>query len=479
MGLVSTALSALAVIAGFTGQNIFIVYWLERPAGSTDGISAFAVLLLCGCVFAVFFPLCALVFAVRTGDWSVFSVSGDAWESRLLASPFRPSGFRLSHAQTLAAAGVCNALNGILIVYASSPTKTPPLIQAILQNCGVLFSVPFSKLALRDSKVYCAPEPLRAAGVVVASVVVSLLPTVLALAGSSSGSSSSSTHSSDASLTGWSTLAWVLVYTAGLAPNALLNILQQLYFIRVGALTPGAASSSHSHMRGTLRALMFSNLWQPITYAALFWVDLLPWFGYSASLGDFAQGTSFSLACSIGGPALAGSSDIAGRICAPATPLWAWAFLASYILAYFGGAQLNRESATFNMLCLVIVTASTALVWLIPGVNPSPSSTPLWSVLVSLLLALTGSLLWKAWESKTPPEEQFEAIYATSHALGGGEGAEDYLLPPMAGRSGTFDGASSLGAWSARESHAESEYGEGGEQLLLNASTRSSGKWVG
>ena len=459
MGLLSTSLGAAAVILGFTGQNIFIVYWLESD------ISAYAVLMLCGLVFAVFFPLCSLLFALRTGDWSVFSVSDDAWESRLLVSPFRPSGFRLSHAQALAAAGFCNALNGILIVYASSSSKTPPLIQAILQNCGVLFSVPFSKLALGDTKTYCAVEPLRAAGVVVASVVVSLAPTVASLA---SGSST------EAGLNGWSTLAWVLVYTAGLAPSALLNILQQLYFIRTGALGP--AATPHSQMRGSLRALAFSNLMQPLTYAALFWVDLLPWFGYSSSAGAFDEGTRFSLACSVGGPALAGAAG--GRACAASTPLWAWAFISSYILAYFGGAQLNRESATFNMLCLVVVTGSTALVWLIPGVNPNASSTPLWSVLVSLCLALGGSLLWKHWEGRTPPEEQFPALFLP-------QGGVDELLllgRALGGRAGTFDGASSMGGWSARESHIESERDfeeeRGGEerQEMLGASKRG-GAW--
>ena len=458
MGLLVTAAAAFAVIAGFTLQNITIVYWLQSP------VSAYAVLMLCGLAFALFFPLVSLAFALRTGDFSVFRVSDDPWESRLLVSPFRPSGFRLSHAQTLAAAGFCNALNGILIVYASAASKTPPLIQAILQNCGVLFSVPFSKLVLGDTKRYCAGEPLRAAGVVVLSVVVSLAPTVAALA---------SGAAAEPGLNGWSTLAWVGVYTLGLAPSALLNILQQLYFIRTGALRPEA--SPHEQMRGALRALSFSNLMQPLTYAALFWVDLLPWFGYSGTPALFGDVTRFSLACSLGGPALAGPAGAPGSgggACAPATPAWAGAFVLAYILAYFGGAQLNRESATFNMLCLVVVTASTALVWLIPGVNPNGSSTPLWSVLSSLGLALAGSALWKRWEGRTPPEEQFPALFGA-----GGEGELFLLGRSLAGaaRGGTFDGASSMGGWSARESHVDyKDYGEREEDEEMRAPQRGS-----
>ena len=400
-----TALSALAVIGGFTAQNITIVFWLQ------SSVSSYSVLLLCGLMFASFFALCALAFALRTGDWSVFRVSSDPIESRLLLSPLRPSGFRLSHAQILCAAGACNAFNGILIVYASSSIRTPPLIQAILQNCNVLFSVPFSKLVLGDTKVYLAPEPLRAAGVVAASVAVSLAPTIAAVAqGRATGG-----------FNGLNSLAWVAVYTAGLAPAALLAVLQQLYFIRTGALRQGV--TGREQLRGTLRALMFSNLMQPLVYVLLFWVDVLPWFGSSADVGDWVAVTRFSLACSVGGPALAGSmggaggsSGGGGGVCAPAAPVWAWAFIGAYIVAYFGGAALNRESATFNMLCLVVVTASTALVWLIPGVNPESTTTPLWSVLASLALSLGGSWLWKRWEARTPAEEQFTVM----------QGAGDY-----------------------------------------------------
>jgi hypothetical protein len=126
----------------------------------------------------------------------------------------------------------------------------------------------------------------------------------------------------------------------------------------------------------------------------------------------------------VGGPALAGAA--AGRTCDAGAPAWAYVFIFAYIVAYFGGAALNRESATFNMLCLVVVTASTALVWLVPGVNPESTTTPVWSVLVSLVLSIGGSVLWKRWEDKTPPEEQFSVAAA---AMGSSlDNTEELLL---------------------------------------------------
>lgn len=461
MGVLATAVGATALIGGFVAQNVTIVWWLQ-----TKGISPYGVLLLCGFSFAGFFTLLALLYALVNRDWSVFSVSDDVYERRLFISPFRPSGFRLSHAQTLALVGFCNSLNGWLIVYASPADRTPPLIQAVLQNCGVLFSVPAGKFILGDKKRYCAVAPLLAAGVIVASMAVSLAPTISAVVtGSQCGGSSESEN-----FDGFNSLAWTLVYIAGLAPNALLNTLQQLYFLRTGMLREGV--TPRDELRATLRALMFANWSQCLSFLAFFWLDLLPWFGSSSSLSQLWDNAAYSLACSIGGPGLV--ADAARRAdCSGSTPAWAWAFIGSYAVAYLGGAQTNKESSVFSMLCLVVVTTATAATWEIPGVNPNPSCTPLWSVLVSLAASLVGSALWKRWEARTPASEQFSVLdeadgggYPLAHGGYDGLLGDDGLALLGFGRGGgagkrafTFDGDGSL--------YAGSEMGESDGRSLL------------
>ena len=130
--------------------------------------------------------------------------------------------------------GLFNVLNGFLIVYASSPVRTPPLIQArtrqhalysrrhhiqplnlsyflhtqaILQNAAVLFSIPCSKLILRDNKQYLSRWPLIACTLVVMSVVVSVLPTILA-------------GQADEGFDSASAFGWIAVYFTGLVPGA-------------------------------------------------------------------------------------------------------------------------------------------------------------------------------------------------------------------------------------------------------------------
>jgi hypothetical protein len=327
--------------------------------------------------------------------------------------------------------GALNALNGFGIVYASPPDRTPPLVQAILQNAAVIWSVPFSKAALGDRKRYCAAAPARAAAVILASVAVSLAPVFAHATG----------ERFDASA-----LGWIGVYVAGLGFGAAYNVFQQLYFIRAGALRPGVGAREAA--RHTLRALFYANAVQPLAYAALAWVDVLPWFGTATDGAAFAGNLGFSLACSVGGPGLATAAGYAvgaggARACPPNTPVWAWTFIGGYAVSYVGAAQLNRESATFSMLCFVVITMTTAAFWLIPGTNPNPSATPLWSVLTSLVLSLAGSAAWKAWEAGTmPPEEQFAVGPAAGAGKGGGRGVtfDGDELTAVLGGGGEEDG---------------------------------------
>lgn len=91
---------------------------------------------------------------------------------------------------------------------------TPPLIQAILQNSGAIFSIPFSIWWLGDKKRYLSAWPLLAALLIVGSVVVSILPTIL-------------DGNAGAGVDGGNSVAWCMVYLCGLIPGAAYNVLQQ------------------------------------------------------------------------------------------------------------------------------------------------------------------------------------------------------------------------------------------------------------
>ena len=412
---VGTVLGCLLLVLGFTSQNVTIVYWTESD------ISPYGILLYANVFFTLFFGLLLAAFAACTRDASALLVA-DAPRQRSLLSCSRT----LTLAQLSCCVGLLNILNGFLIVYASPPDRTPPLIQAILQNSGVLFAVPASKLVLGDRKAYCARAPVLAASLIAASVAVSVLPTIIAGAsGEFSG--------------GAAQVAWIAVYLGGILPGACYNVVQQLFLIRAGALAPGVSRLGVA--RASLRALFYCNLSQLLWLGALWFLDILPWFGASSSAAEFASNTAFSLRCSLG--LVAGDAACAAAHGAPPA-VWAAAFAAAYCVSYVGSVLLNRESASFNMLCAVITTALTSAFFLIPGTNPNASNTPLWSVLTSLAFSAAGLVLWKRWEAATPAEEQFAAADGdvADADRGGGRGGGGGLSGPAAGgRAALADGA--------------------------------------
>ena len=406
MSSLGTALAGGGLlVAGFTLQNVAIVYW------TAAAISPYGILLYANLFFTGFFGLLLLGFAAATRDASALRVA-DARAQRALcacACACRGGGGgaagagRATLAQLAVLVGLLNIANGFLIVYASPPDRTPPLVQAVLQNSGVLFAVPASKLALGDRKTYCARAPLAAALLVAASIAGSVAPTAAAgAAGEFAGAG------------GLARAAWIAVYLAGIVPGAAYNVVQQLFLIRSGALAPGVSRMAIA--RASLRALFYCNLAQLLWLLALWWVAVLPGFGASASVAEFADNTSFSLRCSLGliatsASAAASQSCSAGQF-GVLPSVWAAAFAGGYCVSYIGSVLLNRESAAFNMVCAVVTTCLTSLYFLLPGTNPNAANTPLWSVLVALVCSLSGMVLWKRWESSTPAEEQFAVTAA-------------------------------------------------------------------
>lgn len=421
---IHTVFAMFLVIMGFVGQNVTIVFWTESK------VSQYGILVLCGTSFFLIFGILLTAFAIRNRDWTAFYPSDESVERKLFLNPWkRKGGFKLTHAQILALVGILNSWNGFLIVYASPSKRTPPLIQTIFQNAGILFSIPFSKMALGDRKKYSGREPIIAAAVIVTSVLTSLAPTVYAIA----------KGTTDSEFGGAKSIAWATIFICGLIPGAAYNVYQQLYLLRAGLLEDDVTKLDTT--KGILRALFWSNMAHALTHISFFWVDLLPWFGWSKDISVLLSNTIFSISCSLGGQSWANKASKymdnppALDDCSVSTPVFAFLFITSYTVAYVGGGMLNRESSVLQQLSYLIATVATAAVWLIPNVNPNPSGTPVWSVLISLVLSIIGGWMWKTWESKIPAPQQF----AVATPLWSPEGvpmsykqmAKLYMHPPL------------------------------------------------
>lgn len=219
-------------------------------------------------------------------------------------------------------------------------------------------------------------------------------------------------------------VAWTALNAASQVPSAMANIAAQAYLLRAGAHLPPPAGRRAS-LVGVFRFVFYNQVFVAALTAGCFWVDLLPWFGSSATPGQFADGLAFSVRCSLLGPAAAGPPPrgaAPGASCSPSTPLYAALSILPYGAYLAGTALVSQDSGVFGNVVQVLMSVAISLVWLVPGLNPAAAATPLWSILPALALALLGSVVYKRWELRTE---------AGAAGGGGGVGAGVRGLQPV------------------------------------------------
>ena len=85
-------------------------------------------------------------------------------------------------------------------------------------------------------------------------------------------------------------------------------------------------------------------------------------------------------------------------------------------------ALVSSDSAVYGSVLQIAVGVLQTIVFLIPGTNPNASTTPLWSVLVSVALSVGGIAAYKRWES-TQGEDVFARMPKVAAGVGvGGAG---------------------------------------------------------
>jgi hypothetical protein len=138
--------------------------------------------------------------------------------------------------------------------------------------------------------------------------------------------------------------------------------------------------------------LFFGAFFQFVTVAVFWFVDIIPYFGFSSSVKIFGQNLIGSLSCSFGGEGC------------HLTWLWGLLFNLGFVIASVASAGLNEDSANFTMLASLTVTPLTVIVFVIFPI-PGTTTPPWWSYVFSLILFLVATILWKLWEHRQQPKE--------------------------------------------------------------------------
>lgn len=357
-------------VAGQAAENISVIFWVGDLMKYGAGGPYFILFVLCA-FFPVFFGICLLIATWRNRKsvgWSPFIL-----DRRLHRLMF--------------IIGFYNAINGFLILYASPAQRTPPIVQGILGNSGLLVSAIGSKFILKKGNNYFRPLPILSGIFILGAILLSIAPDFA--------------HG-HTKFSGTKTVWWSICFGLGFVPGVLYNTYQEkvCHEPKFNRLIPSTLVWTQSFC-----ILFWGCLWLFFFICIGFGIDLIPGFGFSTihTFGNhFQKGFECNFSMVDG---LAGTDGSCSK-----TFLYGAIFFFGYVLSYVAACKLNRESTDFNMVTQIFVAPVVVIFWIIfKDLDPSSERTPAWSVYPALILTVIGAILWKWWERKNnivPIEQQ-------------------------------------------------------------------------
>ncbi|XP_077985154.1 uncharacterized protein LOC144439444 [Glandiceps talaboti] len=249
----------------------------------------------------------------------------------------RSVSFRLSAPMKYAIlAGILNALNGLLVVYASDPSRTPPVLQAILSTSIIPFTVVSRYIITR---VGVGIKRLVCTGVVLIGLFISMEPVIFNI--DNADDTGAGGHQSTASR-----VIWPTIFLFGFLPAGIMNVLMEKIMEKESS---------------AVKANVWVNGFQILTVGCLFWTDFIPGFGTVSSAKKFAENFSQGYRCQYGGDS--NCSSVVGP---------SWLFVASSSFASVFGFLLLRyaDGAIYLVIVQAMVTPLGALFWTVFSAEP-------------------------------------------------------------------------------------------------------------
>eukprot|EP00035_Acanthoeca_spectabilis_P028317 m.470077 g.470077 ORF g.470077 m.470077 type:complete len:372 (-) comp29386_c0_seq1:62-1177(-) len=335
----------LLMICGQAAQNVSAPLWAGRLArGPDDCPDAFVMFLIMILWYPVLFAFASLV--------------GELVEQRPLFSFL--SRFKLADHRIILLTGLCDALNGALVIPASPTERTPAVVAALIMSTTLLPTIVLKHFyfGVQTTRHYCTTK--FATIVVVYSCAAY---TVVYTPVEREKQLGEQVH-------------WWLIFFVGSILGQFYNVQQELSFKQWGLDTMS------DFMAYLFWQTFYLMLWG---WGPLIWMDVVPNFGDAAEHG---------LQCSL-------SSTITSSFKEPAIA-YNVLFNMGYFVTYITACYVNKVDALIGTVAGVI---STALVVVISYGNseltPDKSVVNIGLVPLTLILAATALILYSQWSTKS------------------------------------------------------------------------------
>lgn len=295
---------------------------------------------------------------------------------------------------TLIGIGVLDALNGLFVVFSGIASRTPPVLQALLTNSTILFSIPLTKWLIITKKHinYWHWKPITALGLLFTGITISIIPEIMLIV---NGKSKFMNENAG--------MFYTVLFLIGDGFGAAYNVLQERYMMyRKMEEKNVNVTLSKNYERAFV--LFWGCSFQFLTMFLFFPLDAIPHFGTSNSIGHVFISLKDSFLCNLGI-----HTDVD---CPAMTYLLGILFIVGYLISYVGTLLLNEESANFAMFAgTLAIPISIIFMKFIPELAKyGADQTPYWSVIPSVICITIGVILWKHWENNDTKEPEYEPL---------------------------------------------------------------------
>ncbi|XP_078591268.1 uncharacterized protein LOC144870671 [Branchiostoma floridae x Branchiostoma japonicum] len=324
---VANIIFAFLAVAGLVTQNVALPLWIDAATPGLPNATSNGTL-----PNGTSAPHIVPYFVFSFASFSFVVLFGVCLAGAFLLGHITETDLKFPHT-LLFLVGLFDALNGVLVVNASSGSRTAPYLQAILGNFSIPITILLRLLVLRrkptQRKFICSM-------LVLLSLFVCLLPKMIPALGADKAPGAK----------GVAGVLWPLCFMIGFVPAAAMNVIEE----KVMKMTKGARREKIS----LIWFLFWESVYQFLCAAALFWTDIIPGFGNSADIHDFGENVAFGFLCFFGGRGCTSQPGTRGTI-----------FILGYAVSYFGGGLLLRHAEGATMLALVssLVTPLGFLFW--------------------------------------------------------------------------------------------------------------------
>lgn len=337
-----------------------IIFHITIPLWLSDDSDPIGVLLISGMFFMILFLILMLYFSKK---WT----------------------YEKYNLNTLLKISLCDAINSILIIYASQTNKVFAGLQSLLVNFSIFSSIACNKIILNDKKMYNNKYVLSSVSLILTSILTLSLPELL--------------NSKVENLMDF--LIWICIYLVGITIYTATHVYQTQYYNNYKKNTTdeseikiGWNESKYKFFDVTFTFLFYETFFRLVILTCFIWTDLIPFFGYS-SLSNISHNLHSTFKNSFSGNIL-------------------FYFLSCnifYVLSYIACAYTNVNSAPFTMITMVLVAPFVVFFWLLfPNIDPSSQKTQIEFAMPSLICAVIGVLIWKKWEEQNAEESHVELV---------------------------------------------------------------------